>query len=197
MGTVTTFLADFFHPSRDDVDVEVIFLNKEEPNLEFEGLLKRESTRVQYFRGSMMNVLDLQRVRADQAASCLVIANKFCDDPDGEDASNIMRVISLKNYCEETRVIIQLMQYHNKSLLLNIPGWDWKRDDQAVCLNELKLGFIGQSCLAPGFSTLVSNLVIITNPNMMEGSKGKIFHSFFKGGYLKLVKLFRKISSKF
>jgi len=166
--TVTTFLADFFHPSRDDVDVEVIFLNKEEPNLEFEGLLKRESTRVQYFRGSMMNVLDLQRVRADQAAACLVVANKFCEGPDTEDASNIMRVISLKNFCEETRVIIQLMQYHNKSLLLNIPGWDWKRDDQAVCLNELKLGFIGQSCLAPGFSTLVSNLVIISNPNLME-----------------------------
>ena len=48
-------------------------------------------------------------------------------------------------------------------------GWDWKRDDQAVCLNELKLGFIAQSCLAPGFSTLVSNLVIISNPNLMEG----------------------------
>ena len=40
----------FLNPNRDDVDVEVIFLNKEEPNLEFEGLLKRESTRVQYFR---------------------------------------------------------------------------------------------------------------------------------------------------
>ena len=48
--SVQTFLADFFHPARDDVDVEVIFLNKEEPNLEFEGLLKREATRVQYFR---------------------------------------------------------------------------------------------------------------------------------------------------
>ena len=54
--------------------------------------------------------------------ACLVLANKFCDNPDTEDASNIMRVISLKNFCEETRVIIQLMQYHNKSLLLNIPG---------------------------------------------------------------------------
>ena len=53
--------------------------------------------------------------------------------------------------------------------LLFILGWDWKRDDQAVCLNELKLGFIAQSCLAPGFSTLVSNLVIISNPNLMEG----------------------------
>lgn len=31
-----------------------------------------------------------------------------------EDAANIMRVISLKNYCETTRVIIQLLHYHNK-----------------------------------------------------------------------------------
>ena len=85
------------------------------------------------YRGSMMNVLDLQRVRADQAAACLVVANKFCEGPDTEDASNIMRVISLKNFCEETRVIIQLMQYHNKSLLLNIPG--------KILL--LFLGFIG------------------------------------------------------
>ena len=45
-----TFLQDFFHPARDDVDVEVLFLNKAEPDLEFEGLLKREHTRVQYFK---------------------------------------------------------------------------------------------------------------------------------------------------
>ena len=39
-----------------------------------------------------------------------------------EDLGNIMRVISLKNYSESTRVIIQLMMYHNKGYLLNIPG---------------------------------------------------------------------------
>ena len=27
-----------------------------------------------------------------------------------------------------------------------------------MCLAELKLGFIAQSCLAPGFSTLLANL---------------------------------------
>ncbi|XP_059098255.1 calcium-activated potassium channel slowpoke-like isoform X2 [Tigriopus californicus] len=166
--SVQTFLGDFFHPARDDVDVEVVFLNKLEPDLEFEGLLKREHTRVQYFKGSMLNAYDLQRVRCNQAAACLVLANKFSEEPDVEDAANIMRVISLKNYCEDTRVIIQLMMYHNKGYLLNIPGWDWRRDDQAVCLNELKLGFIAQSCLAPGFSTLVSNLVIISSPDLNE-----------------------------
>ena len=49
-----------------------------------------------------------------EADACLVLANKYCPDPDAEDAANIMRVISMKNYCEESRIIIQLMQYHNK-----------------------------------------------------------------------------------
>ncbi len=45
-----------------------------------------------------------------------------------------------------------------QAYLLNIPSWDWKRGDDAVCLAELKLGFVAQSCLAPGFSTLMANL---------------------------------------
>ena len=40
--------------------------------------------------------------------------------------------------------------------LLNIPGWDWRRDDQAVCLNEIKYGMLAQSVLAQGFFTLAS-----------------------------------------
>ena len=29
----------------------------------------------------MLQAFDLQRVRVDQAAACLVLANKFCSDP--------------------------------------------------------------------------------------------------------------------
>ncbi len=50
------------------------------------------------------------------------------------------------------------MQYHNKAYLLNIPSWNWKRGDDVICVSELKLGFIAQSCLAPGFSTMLANL---------------------------------------
>ena len=49
-SSVSGFLADFFHPAREDVNCEVVFLNKLEPDLEFEGLLKREKTRVTYFQ---------------------------------------------------------------------------------------------------------------------------------------------------
>lgn len=55
-----------------------------------------------------------QIIQVHEADACLVLANKYCQDPDAEDAANIMRVISIKNYSDEIRVIIQLMQYHNK-----------------------------------------------------------------------------------
>ena len=49
-----------------------------------------------------------------EADACLCLANKYCEDPDAEDAANIMRVISIKNYHADIKVIIQLLQYHNK-----------------------------------------------------------------------------------
>ena len=101
-----------------------------------------------------------------------------------------MRVISIKNYSDDIRVIIQLMQYHNKvnfnqtfkencltqffkfqAYLLNIPSWDWKRGDDVICLAELKLGFIAQSCLAPGFSTMMANLFAMRSFKTVRFSK--------------------------
>ena len=90
------------------------FLCRAEPDLELEGLLKRQHTRIKYFQGSLMNAVDLERAKVHEADACLVLANKYCPDPDAEDAANIMRVISIKNYSDNIRVIIQLMQYHNK-----------------------------------------------------------------------------------
>ncbi|XP_074593162.1 calcium-activated potassium channel slo isoform X3 [Brevipalpus obovatus] len=168
--SVSHFLKDFLHEDREDVDVEVVFLHRKPPDLELEGLIKRHFTTVEFFQGSVMNPIDLQRVKVHDAEACLVLANKYCQDPDAEDAANIMRVISIKNYSDDIRVIIQLMQYHNKAYLLNIPSWNWRRGDDVICVSELKLGFIAQSCLAPGFSTMMANLFAMrsykTSPDM-------------------------------
>ncbi|KAJ8958264.1 hypothetical protein NQ318_017408 [Aromia moschata] len=180
------------------------------PDLELEGLFKRHFTTVEFFQGTIMNPIDLQRVKirnrefcfpryqgpnivpqlrmlfpdddnpneiyrniwfqqdgatphfsleVHEADACLVLANKYCQDPDAEDAANIMRVISIKNYSDDIR-----------AYLLNIPSWDWKQGDDVICLAELKLGFIAQSCLAPGFSTMMANLFAMrsfkTSPDM-------------------------------
>ncbi|VDO98626.1 unnamed protein product [Soboliphyme baturini] len=156
--SVSHFLQDFLHEDREDVDVEVVFLHRVPPDLELEGLFKRHFTKVEFFQGTVMDSIDLTRVKIDDCDACLVLANKYSSDPDAEDAANIMRVISIKNYSSDIRVIVQLMQYHNKAYLLNIPSWDWRRGDDVICLAELKLGFIAQSCLAPGFSTMMANM---------------------------------------
>lgn len=98
-----------------------------------EALLKRYYTKVQYFIGSVMSIADLQRVKVspsirllssmrqfcfwyqvDKATACLIIADKECPDPDGDDSANIMRVISLKNFNQRIRVLLQLLHYRNK-----------------------------------------------------------------------------------
>ena len=45
-----------------------------------------------------------------------------------------------------------------QAYLMNIPSWSLSNGDDVICLAELKLGFIAQSCLAPGFTTLMANL---------------------------------------
>ena len=65
-----------------------------------------------------------------------------------------MDTIMYMYHTRDGRYIVTCWQAY----LLNIPSWDWKRGDDAVCLAELKLGFVAQSCLAPGFSTLMANL---------------------------------------
>lgn len=84
--TVSHFLKDFLHEDREDVDVEVVFLHRKPPDLELEGLIKRHFTTVEFFQGSVMNPIDLQRVKVHEADACLVLANKYSADGDAEDA---------------------------------------------------------------------------------------------------------------
>ncbi|KAK2146163.1 hypothetical protein LSH36_628g03007 [Paralvinella palmiformis] len=157
--SVQHFLRDFLHEDRDNSNVKCIFLDNKHPDLELEALFKRHFTHVVFFKGSVMNTRDLQRVKLFEADACLVLANPRSRDPDAQDAANVMRVIAVKNYYEDIRVIVQLMRYSNKAFCLNLPSW--RPLDQVICLAEMKLGFMAQGCLAPGFSTLMANLFVM------------------------------------
>ncbi|KAA0183368.1 hypothetical protein HAZT_HAZT007729 [Hyalella azteca] len=182
--SVSHFLKDFLHEDREDVDVEVVFLHRyhklycvlEFAKIQTEKFYSLFSTANFYCKIKIAKNLH----PVHEADACLVLANKYCQDPDAEDAANIMRVISIKNYSDDIRVIIQLMQYHNKAYLLNIPSWDWKRGDDVICLAELKLGFIAQSCLAPGFSTMMANLFAMRS--YKTGSETPKWQNFYQQG---------------
>jgi len=53
-------------------------------------------------------------VKAETAEAVLILANRRAADEDEEDAANIMRVTALKNLSPDIRIILQLLQHHNK-----------------------------------------------------------------------------------
>jgi hypothetical protein len=59
--SLNAFLRDFLHQGRDELDVVII--DKQTPDIELETLFKRYYTKLQYFIGSVMNIVDLQRIQ--------------------------------------------------------------------------------------------------------------------------------------
>ncbi|XP_067168375.1 potassium channel subfamily U member 1 [Apteryx mantelli] len=160
LESVTAFLQDFLLQDKGNVCTEILFLGESLPSLELEAVFKCCSAYTTFFYGSALNFEDLKRVGMGSASACLILADVNSLQPYTEDTSNIMRVLSIKNNYPNTRVILQIIQSCNKAYLPNIPNWDWRTGDSIICFAELKLGFIAQSCLVPGLSTLLTNLFI-------------------------------------
>ncbi|XP_063691671.1 calcium-activated potassium channel subunit alpha-1-like isoform X8 [Bolinopsis microptera] len=159
-NNVKSFLADFLHPDRGDRTSRVLFLDNKRPEPELTGLIKRYFLSVQYFEGSALNHNDLRRVQLEHSDAVILLCNKDSDDTKSEDAATILRAISVKNYCSKARLIMQLLNYKSKSFLQTIPNWDpINYRDENICISEFMYGLVAQSCLCPGFSTLMINLI--------------------------------------
>lgn len=180
--SVETFLRDFLHKDRSNTQVNAVIMGNFLPDAELESLLKKHFVSVSFFKGTVLSGEDCRRVKMNLADCCIVLCNKECHDPNEEDSENIMRVVALKNYYPGIRIIIQLLQYQNKSYLLNIPSWNPKHGDDVVCISELKLGFIAQSCLSPGFSTLLANVFSMRSNDTRGLSESDLWKAFYIDG---------------
>eukprot|EP00063_Salmo_salar_P051599 XP_014026434.1 PREDICTED: calcium-activated potassium channel subunit alpha-1-like isoform X2 [Salmo salar] len=169
LSSASAFMKDFLHEDRGEVDVKVLFLGNFRPNQELEAFFLRWFLKVTFYQGSVMQRRDLERVKMHKAGACLIICDRFTSDQHKEDAANLMRVISIKQYCPNTRIIVQMLKHNSKAFLQNVPNWDWSRGDAVICLAELKLGFMSQSCLVPGLSTLLTNLFTMQSEIEQDG----------------------------
>ncbi|CAD5119157.1 DgyrCDS7795 [Dimorphilus gyrociliatus] len=164
--SVKNFVDEFLHVDWQQKNLTLIFLNKQKPDLRTYTIFKKNFTNVKFFMGTPMNAYDLGRVKLKEAEAFIVMANPYTGNRDEEDASNVLRVIAAKNYHPKIRIIVQLLSYQNKGHLLNLSPWS--EDDKIICEDEIKLGFLAQSCVAPGFSTLISNLFVLKNAKNYE-----------------------------
>ncbi len=156
-ATAKEFLKDFLHPDRGDKETHILFLHPERPNKDLKNVLRSFYTRVQFLLGSVMNGSDLEKAHLLTSTAIFILVNKNTSNPTEEDNANLLRVVSVKNTTNRVPVIVQFVSSFGKKQVLNIEGWSSGRDI-AVCLNELKLALLAQSCLCPGFSTLIANL---------------------------------------
>ena len=160
--SVKYFLNDFLHPDRNDDYTKVLILNPKEPDHDLKTIIRKHFRRVRYFKGSVLNNRDLERVKVKTASAFVILSPNYCLNPASEDESNLMRVVSIKNTHNQAKIIVQMLQLHSLRQVVLIPSWH-PGTDTAICKSELKLGLMAQNCLCPGISTLLSNLMYTTS----------------------------------
>ena len=165
------FLLDFLHPDRGDMQTHVLFLHPEHPDPDLKSVIRSHYTRVQYIVGSVLNGKDLQRAKINTSRAVFIVCDKLTNNPLEEDNANLLRLVSVKNTTTDIPVIIQLLLSTSKKKVRNIEGWKIGHDI-ALCLNELKLGLLAQSCICPGISTLIANLFYISDFSTLTALKG-------------------------
>ena len=154
-ATVADFLNDFLHTDRGDSKTHVLFMHTERPDDDLRKIIRSYYTRVQYVVGSVLRSDDLTKVKIRDCAAVFILAEKHSDCPEREDRENLLRLVAIKNTFTNIPVVIQVLLSSSAGQVSNIPHTE---SDTVVCLNELKLGLLAQSCLCPGLSTLISNL---------------------------------------
>ena len=151
------FLRNFLHPDWNDDYTRVLFLHPSEPHHRLQGIIKNIHS-VKYFKGSVLNSDDMVRVNMDTASAVIILSPNYSQNPESEDESNLMRIVSIKNAYNNTKVIAQVFQLQSLEQVLSLSHWDSSKD-VIICKNKLKFGLMAQNCLCPGISTLLSNLV--------------------------------------
>ena len=153
--TVADFLKDFLHKDRNDKKTHVLLLHTDRPDTNLRVVLRSYYTRVQYIMGSVLNEKDLNKAKISECWAVFILAGKHCDSPEREDQENLLRLVSIKSSANNIPVTIQVLLSSSKEKIKYIP---YTNNDTVICLSQLKLGILAQSCVCPGLSTLLSNL---------------------------------------
>ena len=95
---------------------------------------------------------DLNRAQTNSARACFVMSQQR--QAGGlRDSTAAVYSMAVKQRYPHVPTIVQVENTTGKELALD------NDSDRVICLEELKLTILARNCLAPGFSTLVTNLV--------------------------------------
>jgi hypothetical protein len=109
--------------------------------------------KVVWLLGSVLVPIDLLRARVRTAQGAFIFADSVAADTNKEDKLNIMRALALRKHNPAMPVSLQLIDSSWKAHVV---------DDSifAFALDEIKMSMMAWSTLYPGYSTLISNILM-------------------------------------
>ncbi|EIE18822.1 hypothetical protein COCSUDRAFT_59753 [Coccomyxa subellipsoidea C-169] len=122
------------------------------PNLRME----LNDRRLTLAEGSCLSERDLVRTQAHSAAAILLLADRFSPSAHQEDLGLQFQVWAVKSYTKSVPVYVQVLQ--RDSLRMLAPFLDPERD-VLVSVEQMRHRLLALSCLCPGASTLIANLL--------------------------------------
>ena len=120
-------------------------------------------SKVHYLEGNPHDKRTFNRARVDKATNVVIMSNILTSDPAKEDANTILQAMVLKKYlkqhenskCQLRLQLLKVESIMHYELSLNKET----KNDQIVCIENLKLSLLAKSCTTPGLISFISNLI--------------------------------------
>lgn len=119
-----------------------------------------------YLEGSSLDEADLKRCVIEKAEAVIILSDKLSFDPGQQDNYTILQAMFLKKYLNKnqkeennTMVCMQFLRYISITHYSLSLRQEETKDDQYVCIEQLKLSLLAKSCLCPGLVVLITNLI--------------------------------------
>lgn len=168
VDSLKNFCYELFHPDHGSQDKNAVIIQNCNPSQEMRVFLHAGMYEVnlKFLQGNPILKKDLNRCDILNAKSCVIMTDKYTEDPHLIDHQNILLSLSIKKYFlyndKDSQLFIQLIKPENKihyqSGLQSLSKSHFN-NDQVIIVEEIKMNLLSKSCLIPGIITMTSNLV--------------------------------------
>lgn len=168
--TLYRFLKELYHPDHDMpmMNCKVVIVKNEPPNKDMLALLNHPvyEEAVRYLEADFMSSETLNQACVNISRGVVILTNQYEEEVATHDTNAILASSAVKEYSPNIPVFMQLVR---PNLLVHHfwAGWEtgfstWK----------LKLSMLSANSFTPGFSTLLSNLMISSSGIMRKEAEG-------------------------
>ncbi|XP_037773887.1 calcium-activated potassium channel subunit alpha-1-like isoform X1 [Penaeus monodon] len=158
-GHLNTEKIRIFIKTRINRDADLVFLGDCTPCVNCESPLEG----LHPVQGLVQDGRELAAIH--KARACIFLSNQNSKDQEGEDLGNIKLALDVSR-STASPVLLELLQCKSKICILQelfdevFQPRPEDGDVSVFCYAEFKLRLMGYSCLIPGFSTLLANLIL-------------------------------------